>query len=269
MNRDVAHLIGRLHGRNAHLQESLFFILRFVGWILEVKPFVRKVPQVFVLGIVGFTVDLEGNIVRFRVFDLLFAALDVPDPPGCDDRHFGRERLDRQFETHLIVALARAAMADRVGALFLGDVHDRLCNDGTRKRRAEQIFVLIDGACLHGREDIVLDKFLLQIEHIEFGRARLLCLFLQSVQFRSLSDVPGDGNDLAVIVIFLEPRDDDGGIKSARVRKNHLFDLLFHLKIPRLNFFICHYTERGGASQAIAPPFPKIFYIFCILLEMI
>ena len=49
-----------------------------------------------------------------------------------DYLHIGRESLYRELETHLIVALARAAVADSVCALGLGYLNEMCIRDSTR-----------------------------------------------------------------------------------------------------------------------------------------
>ena len=182
-------------------------------------------PQVLVLGVVRLTRDLERDVVRLGVRDLVVAALELPCTPRRDDVHLGRERLDRQLETHLIVALAGAAVADRVGALGLGDLDDALGDRGTREGRAEQVFFIF-GACLQARPDVVLDERLVQILDVQLGRAGRQRLFLQTVQLGALADVAGNGDHLAAVV-FLQPRNDDGCIQTAGIGENDFF-VLFH-----------------------------------------
>ena len=45
----------------------------------------------------------------------------------------------------------------------------------------------------------------------------------------ALTDIAGDGDDLAVVVVFFQPGNDDGGIQTAGVCQNDFFDVfLFH-----------------------------------------
>ena len=46
----------------------------------------------------------------------------------------GREGLDGQLKADLVVALAGAAVADGVGALRFGDLHDALGDDRARAK---------------------------------------------------------------------------------------------------------------------------------------
>ena len=54
---------------------------------------------------------------------------------------------------------------------------------------------------------------------------RLMYHHLQ--QFARLTDVAGDGNDLGVIVVFLQPGNDNGGVKTAGICENDFFNGIF------------------------------------------
>jgi len=49
----------------------------------------------------------------------------------------------------------------------------------------------------------------------------------QAVELAGLADVAGHGDDFAVIVVFLQPGDDDGRIQTAGVSKDDFFDIFF------------------------------------------
>ena len=65
------------------------------------------------------------------------------------------------------------------------------------------------------------------IENIELGCSCLEGLFFKSVKLVSLTNVTRNGNDLAVVIVFLEPRNDDRCIKSARICKYYFFNIFF------------------------------------------
>jgi hypothetical protein len=58
------------------------------------------------------------------------AAGQVPVAPGRDDLDVGVERIGREFEPHLVIALAGRAVADGVGAGFGGDLDQTLGDQG-------------------------------------------------------------------------------------------------------------------------------------------
>ena len=64
---------------------------------------------------------------------------ELPFAPGRDDLDVGLERISRQLEAHLIIALAGRAMGDRVGADFVGDLDQMLGDQRPRDRGAKQI----------------------------------------------------------------------------------------------------------------------------------
>ena len=205
-----------------------------------------KVPQVLVLGVVGLPADLQGHIVGLGIVDLLVAALDVPLTPGGDDLHLGGEALDGQLKAHLVVALAGAAVADRVGTLRLGDLYQPLGDDGTGEGGAQQI-VLILGSHHHGGDDDVIYHLICQVLHVQLGGAGLDGLLLQAVQLGPLSHIAGDSDDLGVTVILFQPGDDDGCIQAAGIGQYHFFDL-------RHSSFPPDYGRAWGRIRAAAAP---------------
>ena len=224
----IGGLIGSLLGADAQLQEAGLVVLRLVGGAFQIQTLVAQVPQVLVLGIVGLAVDLQGDVVSLGVIDLLVTALDVPLTPRSNDGHIGAQGLEGQLKTHLIVALTGAAVADGICAFLDGDIRQSLGDAGTCKAGAQQV-VLVLCAELQGGEDVVLHKVLLQVQHVQLGSAGSLGLFFQTIQLRALSHVTGDSDDLAVVVVFLQPGNDDGGVQTAGVCQHDFFDVfLFH-----------------------------------------
>ena len=196
------------------------------------------------------------------VFYLLLTGFDVPDTPGSDYLHIGCESLYCKLETHLIVALAGAAVADGIRAFLDGDIGQSLCNAGACKAGAQQV-VLVLCTELQGGEDVVLHKILLQIQNVQLGSAGSLGLFLQAVQLGALAHVTGNGDDFAVVVVFLQPGNDDGGIQTTGVGQNDFFDVfLFHGK--RSFAFMLHFCFLCRTSLS-ARSFRKL----CITLFII
>ena len=169
--------VGSINGGNAHLKEALFLVLRLVAGVFQVKTFVGKVPEVLILGIVGFSVYFKRYIVCFGVVDLFVTALDVPLTPGSDDGHIGSKVLNGKLETNLIVALAGASVTDSVGAFLQSDLHKALGDAGAGVGSAEKI-IFINGTRLHGGDDIVVNIFIGEVENIELGGAGFDGFFL-------------------------------------------------------------------------------------------
>ena len=207
----VGRRIRRVDGRDAHFEEALLLVERHVARVLQVEALVAQVPEVLVLGVIRLAVYLQRHVVRLGVGYLLLAGLYVPLAPGGDDGQLGREVLERELKAHLVVALARAAVADGVRALGDGYLRQALGYDRPCQRGAEHV-VLVLRARLHGRDDEVVHELVRQVLDVELGGAGLYRLFLQALQLVRLAHVAGDGDDLAVVVVLLQPGDDDGGV---------------------------------------------------------
>ena len=214
-----------------------------------------QVPQVLVLGVVGLAADLQRDVVGLGVVDLLIAALDVPLAPRGDDLQVGCKVHDGQLKAHLIVALAGAAVADRIRTLGTGDLHHPLCQNGACKAGAQQIALVI-GPGLHGGDDVILHKFVGQVFDVQLGCAACLGALLQAFQLTLLAHIAAHGNDLAVVVVLFQPRDDNGSVQTTGIGQHDLFDLrhrnclrsqnyLIYIRFP-LATFDCsaYYTSR-------------------------
>ena len=116
----VGWLLGRLRGRDDPLPHRF---VRRVGGIFQHPAFVAQVPDVAVAAVNIFCRLLDGNVVRARVVNGFFARDDVPFAPRRDDLQFRSKRLGGELETHLVVALAGAAVRHGVRAEFLGELH--------------------------------------------------------------------------------------------------------------------------------------------------
>ena len=228
VQRHIGGLVGGHGRRDAHLQEAGLVVLGLVGGILQIQAFVGEVPEVLVLGVIGLPGDLQGHVVGLGVVDLFVTALDVPLSPGGDDGHFGSEALDGQFETHLVVALAGAAVGDGVGTFGLGNLHQLLGDDGPGKGGTQQVLLVL-GSHHHGGDDDIVHHLVHQIRHIQLGGAGLDGLLLQAVQFVVLAHVASHGDDLRIVVVLLQPGDDDGRVQAAGVGQYDLLDVLFIL----------------------------------------
>ena len=125
------------------------------------------------------------------------------------------------YQTPILHTVLREARA------FLErDLNECLCNAGTRVARTEEIF-LVNSTRLHGGNDVIVDVIVGEIKHIELRCARLQRLFLKTLKLVCLTDVTRHRDNLAVVVIFLQPGDDDRGIETARVGENDFFDIRF------------------------------------------
>ena len=58
-------------------RKSGFVVLRLVFRVFKVQPLVGQMPEVFILGIVRLPADLQRDVMRLCVIDLLVAAFDM------------------------------------------------------------------------------------------------------------------------------------------------------------------------------------------------
>ena len=264
MNGNIGRLVRCHFRRNTQLEEARLVDRCFVGRQLEIQTLMAEVPQILILGVVGLLVDLQRNVVRFRILDLLLTAVQLPETPRSNDVHLRCKCMNSQLETNLIVALAGAAVADCVSAFLQRDINNTLCDDRTSERGTQQV-LLVGCARLHGRDDVVINEVLGQILDVQLGRAGLERLLLQTVQLGALTDVAGNRDNLTAIML-LQPRNEYRSIQTAGICQNNFVIFLFHVFRPRiLRFFRWfYYTTAILIWQA---KFIIIFFIvyLCIL----
>src|SRR5262249_39183041 len=105
--------------------------------------------------------------------------------------------------------------------------------------------VLVHRARLDRRENVVRQELLPQVVDDDLARAGLIRLLDNRVEVVSLADVRHIGDDV-VVIVFFQPRNDDGGVEASRISK---YDLLTHV----------HSSGGSGANRlpAIGPGWPS------------
>ena len=178
--------------------------------------------------------------MRLGVVDLLVAAFYAPLAPGGDDGHIGGKMLYRKLEADLIVALSGAAMADGVRALLESYLNETLRYAGTRRARAEQI-LLVKSSGLHRGDNVVINVVLGEVENVELRGSGLKRLLLKPLELVRLTDVAGNGDDLGIVVILLEPGNYYRGVKPARIGENDFLYIRFiHFSSSKF-FLLCQF----------------------------
>ena len=173
----------------------------------------------------------------FGEVDLLVPGLDVPLPPRGDDLHVRGKPLDGQLKPNLIVALAGRAVADGVRALGQSNFRQLLADNGTGKGGAQQVSLIL-GVHFQGGDDDLVHHLVHQIGDDQLACAGGDGLGFQSFQLVGLTDVAGYGDDLGVVVVFLQPRDDDGCIQTAGICKDNFLDVVMVIHIYSLQMNI-------------------------------
>src|SRR5712691_1806452 len=195
--RDDDRLVRRLEGILGHDEDVLG---RFLRRIFEDAALVRAVPQVTVGGVRLLRRRLHRHALGVHVGDEVFAALEFPFAPRRDDLQLGGERGVGQLEADLVVALAGAAVGDRVGAESLRDGDLVRCGERPCHRRPEQIRAGVDGAGPQCREDEIAHEFFAQVfDDAVFGTGALGLLDKTLQLAGALPDIGGEADDARAI----------------------------------------------------------------------
>lgn len=192
-------------------------------------------PESLVDGVLHLAeVGLEA--VAAQVVDFIFAREGHVARRG-DDFDFGSQHLERQVETHLVVACAGRAVGNGVGADLLGvsDDGDGL-EDALRADRDGVGAVAQDVAVDHVA-DALFVVLLLDVERgVLHGAQRQGALF-DACQFvgRETARV-GDGRIDVVTLLFGEIFHTERGVQTAAERQYHF--LLFHFRLILFLFYV-------------------------------
>ena len=126
----------------------------------------------------------------------------LPFAPRRDDLDVGLERVGRELEPHLVVALAGRAVGDRVRPDFAGDLDQPLGDQRPRDRGAEQILALVLRVGAEHREHVVAHEFLAQVldEDVLGLDAEHFGLRARGLQLLALAEVGGEGDDLGAVI---------------------------------------------------------------------
>ena len=127
----------------------------------------------------------------------------------------------RDIEADLVVALAGAAVGDRVGALALGDLDEELRDQRPGEGRRQRIGALVQGVGLEVRPDVVGHEPLARVDHVGARGAGRHRPILDAGPQRPAAQVDRQGHDLDA-ELFLEPGDGDRRVETTRIREDDL-----------------------------------------------
>jgi len=159
-NLNLLFLVGRLLRRLRKLPRAGEWR---TGGVFQFSAFVAQVPDVAIAAVNFLTARGDGNAAFFGVVETIFARLELPLAPRGHDLQLGSQRLVSHLKAHLVVALARAAVADGSCAFALRHFDLMFRDYGSRQRGAKQIFVLIDRARFQRRPDVASQELFAQI----------------------------------------------------------------------------------------------------------
>ena len=167
--------------------------------------------------------EVDRDAVLLRIVHQLLARQQVPLAPGRDDLDVGLEGIGTELEADLVVALAGGAVGDGVGAGLDGDLDQPLGDQRARDRGAEQVLALVDRVGAEHREHEVARELLAQVVDVDLLHAHGLRLGARRLELLALTDVGGEGHDLAAVDV-LQPLQDHRGVEAAGIGQDHLLD---------------------------------------------
>ena len=165
-------------------------------------------------GRLGPPLHLDRDAVLLGVVQQALSGPEVPLPPRGDDPDVGPQGVGPQLEPNLVVALARGSVTDGIGPGRVCDFDQPLGDQWPGDRRAQQVFALVQGVGPEHREHEVPDELLPEVLDIDLGHAHSLGLGPCRFKFLALTQIGGEGHDLAV-VLLLQPSEDDRGVQAA------------------------------------------------------
>ncbi len=221
-------LIGRELGTGDELEHV---VLGRVLEILDPAALRRAPPQVVVdrvgrfrLGALGW-VRLDRYPMLAGVGDLLLAA-HLPGAHRRDRPQLGGQRRDRRLDPHLVVALAGAAVGDRVTPARARVLDGELGDQRAPERGEQRVAAAVQRVRLDRGRHILARELLARVHHMAVQRAqpqRLLANDL--IVLAGLAQVDGQAHDLGVIGV-LDPLEHHARIEAAGVQQQHALDLL-------------------------------------------
>ena len=161
---DVARLGGRLLRQRPHATR------RHRPRVLHLAALDGTAPEVVVDGVHLLLRRLDRDVVAVGVEDRLLAG-HPPAPHRGDHLEVGRERTGRHLEAHLVVALARAAVGDGVGALGSRGGDEVLDDDRSRQRGHQRVAALVERVRGERRRDVLLGELLAGVDDHRVARA--------------------------------------------------------------------------------------------------
>ncbi len=128
--------------------------------------------------------------------------------------------MDGGLDADLVVALARAAVGDGVGADLQGHVDELLGDERATQRRGQGVGVLVEGVGQDGGGDVLRRELVLGIHDDDVLGAVVDGAGACGLQVRQgLPKIQHDAGDLGPVVV-LEPVDRDRRVEAAGVSKD-------------------------------------------------
>ncbi len=237
------HVGGRIGGARRVGGHGVDVRRRLAPGVFQNTALDGAAPQVVVDGIGSLGRGFHRHIVSRGPGDLIGPAAQIPVAYRREDRERGVQHEHRGFEAHLVVALARAAVGDVLGAELVGHRHEMLGDERTRQGADEGILVLVKGIGGQSAGEVLVGEGLAHVHHGApdgAGGERLGLHGLKPVVF--LAQIAHHGDDVEV-VFLLQPLDAHRGIETARIGEHHALLLTRRRRGGKLRDVV---ERRGG-----------------------
>ncbi len=178
-------------------------------------------PQTFLSIEYGFSAICRmGRLCSFGVDDGLVAG-EREVANGRDALQLGRERGDGRLEAHLVVALAGAAVGDRVGAHLDRDAGEVPGDDRAAERRDQRVALLVQRVGLQRGHQVVGGELVLRVDDDRLDGAAVERALADVLHvFAALADVDREGDDILARRV-VQPADANRGVEAARVGEDN------------------------------------------------
>ena len=192
-------------------------------------------PQVVVNGVRLALGGRNGNAMSLCPVHFLLTSVHIPLTNGSNDFQRRIKSLDGGLETNLVVALARAAVSNVLGAVLMSGIYQVLGNQRTRKSGNQWVLVLKIGVGIEGLGQVVCGKVFAHVGDDAVNCTRFQSALLNLLEaFVLLANFAYYGNNVKVLFV-LQPLDADAGVQATRICEYALilchFLNTFHLAI--------------------------------------
>jgi hypothetical protein len=195
----------------------------------------------------------DRNLMLLGKIDQVGARLERPVPPRRDDLDVRVQRISRQFEPHLVVALAGGTMGHCIRPRLGSNLDQPLGNKRTGNRRAQKVDPFIKCIGPEHREHEIGDELLAQVLDIDFLDAQHLGLAPRRLQLITLAQVSSKGDHFRT-KLGLQPLQDDRRIKPTRIGQHDLLDRTCCSHLTKLLSSLKKGHERGPRNARTFKP---------------
>ena len=180
----------------------------------------RAAPQVDVDRVDRVLGDRDLDVAGLGVLDLLLAAQTHADAHRGDDSQRWVQGVGGDVEADLIVALAGAAVRDRVGAFLVSDLDEELGDHRAGHGRGQRVDALVERPGLYVRPAEVAHEAVAAVDDISAAGAGADGAAIDVFLEHAAAEVHGQGHDLDV-VLLAQPGDGDGRVESTGIGEHH------------------------------------------------